>query len=219
VPFDVAENGGRQATWGIVVAAGSGTRFGATKQYELLAGRTVLERSIEITRRVCRAVVAVLPPDDVDRRAGVADVVVGGGATRSASVRNGLAAVPLDSDLIIVHDAVRPIAAAELFDGVIAAIEAGADAAVCAVAVTDTIRRVDGGTIDRTGLVAVQTPQAFRAAALREAHADGGEATDDATLVERIGGRIVIVPGASENIKITHPHDLLMASALIVRGM
>jgi 2-C-methyl-D-erythritol 4-phosphate cytidylyltransferase len=203
--------------WGIVVAAGAGTRFGTTKQYEMLAGQTVLDRSVAITRKACDGVVAVVPATDLARLRGTtaADAVVPGGATRSASVRQGIDAVPDDVEVIVVHDASRPLAAKELFDGVIEAVRTGADGAVCAVAVTDTIRRAEGGTVDRTGLVAVQTPQAFRAAALRAAHAEDGEATDDAALVERAGGRVVLVPGAPENIKITHPHDLIVAAALL----
>jgi 2-C-methyl-D-erythritol 4-phosphate cytidylyltransferase len=137
---------------------------------------------------------------------------VEGGATRSKSVRNGLAAVPDDADVIVVHDAARPAAGVALFRAVIDAVRAGADAAFPGVPVTDTIKRVDGDvvveTIDRAALVAVQTPQAFSAAALRAAHAGGGEATDDAALVEQAGGRVVVVPGHAANRKLTTPDDL-----------
>jgi 2-C-methyl-D-erythritol 4-phosphate cytidylyltransferase len=207
-----------EVVWAVVVAAGTGSRFGGSKQYEMLAGRAVLDWSISAARSVCDGVVLVLPAADVGRRplpaARPPDAVVAGGDTRSASVRNGLAVVPDDATVIVVHDAARPLAGPGLFTAVVNAVRDGADGAVCAVPVTDTIRRVDGGTVERAGLVAVQTPQAFRAAALRAAHGGGDEATDDATLVEAAGGRVVVVPGSPMNVKITHPHDVAVAAAL-----
>jgi len=204
--------------WAIVVAAGSGSRYGGSKQYELLHGRTVLDWSVAAARSVCGGVIVVLPPGDVGRRVPDGNVVVAGGATRSASVRAGLAAVPAEAEIIVVHDAARPLAAAALWDAVVAAVRGGADGAICAVPVTDTVKRVEGAvvveTIDRTHLVAVQTPQAFRAAALRAAHAAGDDASDDGALVERAGGRVLIVPGSPDNLKITHLHDLVVAAAL-----
>jgi 2-C-methyl-D-erythritol 4-phosphate cytidylyltransferase len=163
-------------------------------------------------------VVVVLPPADVSRRVPDGSVAVAGGTTRSASVRAGLAAVPADAEVIVVHDAARPLAGRALWDAAVAAVRAGADGAICAVPVTDTVKRVDGAvvveTIDRAELVSVQTPQAFRASALRAAHAVGDDASDDAALVERAGGRVVIVPGSPDNLKITHAHDLAIAAAL-----
>jgi 2-C-methyl-D-erythritol 4-phosphate cytidylyltransferase len=128
-------------------------------------------------------------------------------------VRAGLAAVPAGADIVCVHDAARPLASAELFARVVAAVRAGADGAIPAVAVTDTIKVVDRdgvvtATPDRSTLVAVQTPQAFRATALRAAHAGGGADTDDAAAVERHGGRVVTVPGEPWNRKITDRDDL-----------
>lgn len=209
--------------WAVVVAAGSGARFGGAKQYEQIAGRSVLEWSVSAAQRACEGVVVVVPAADVGRRplpvARPPDAVVGGGATRSQSVRYGLAAVPDDAEIIVVHDAARPLAGPDLWEAAIEAVRGGADAALCAVPVSDTVKRVAGGhvleTVDRTDLVAVQTPQAFRAGALRNAHARGGEATDDGALVEAGGGRVVVVPGSSANIKITHPQDLLLAAALV----
>ena len=141
-------------------------------------------------------------------------MVVEGGATRSGSVRAGLAVVPEDIGIVVVHDAVRPLADADLFERVLAAVEAGADAAVPAVPLSDTLREVGGTTVDRGRFVAVQTPQAFRAAALREAHAAAPEGTDDASLVEAVGGRVVVVDGDPANIKITTPIDLSLAELL-----
>jgi len=205
--------------WAIVVAAGRGTRYGGAKQYDSIAGRTVLERSVAAARDACDGVVVVVAPIDADRPVEGADAVVGGGATRSASVRAGLAAVPAAASVIVVHDAARPLATRALWRSAIDAIAQGADGALCAVAVTDTVALVDGdtivGSVDRDHLVAVQTPQAFRATALREAHAGAGEATDDGALVRAAGGRVVVVPGASTNLKITHRHDLAVAEALL----
>jgi 2-C-methyl-D-erythritol 4-phosphate cytidylyltransferase len=136
------------------------------------------------------------------------DAVVAGGATRSASVRAGLAAVPDDATIVLVHDAARPLASMQLWELVIAGAGAGHDAVVPAVPVVDTLREVGGATVDRTRFVAVQTPQGFRADVLRRAHASGADGTDDASLVEAIGGKVLVVDGEPENRKITTLADL-----------
>ena len=201
--------------WAIVVAAGTGDRFGGPKQFEILSGRRVLDWSLDAARACSDGVVAVLPPGRLDPGA------VAGGPTRSASVRAGLAAVPVEAEVILVHDAARPLAGHVLFLRVTEAVRAGADAAIPVVPVTDTVKRVEGDrvveTLDRRALVAVQTPQAFAAGALRRAHADAPEATDDAAVVEAAGGRVVVVPGDRRNLKITDPDDLAVAAALIER--
>ena len=197
-----------------MVAAGSGTRFGGPKQYVELGGRRMVDWALDAARAVCDGVVLVAPPDRDDPEPDVDHTVVGG-PTRSASVRSGLDAVPPEAAVVVVHDAARPLAGPGLFEAVIAAVESGADAAVPAVPVADTLRRAEGGVVDREGVFAVQTPQAFRAEALRAAHAEGGDATDDATLVEAAGGRVVIVEGDRRNIKVTDPHDLELAAALL----
>jgi 2-C-methyl-D-erythritol 4-phosphate cytidylyltransferase len=208
------------AVWTIVVAGGSGTRFGSVKQFELLGAERVVDRACDVARRSSDGVVVVLPSaaeaDDWRGEHGVTAVV--GGATRSDSVRAGLAVVPASAAIVCVHDAARPLASAELFTRVVAAIRAGADGAIPGVAVTDTIKVVDDDgvvidTPDRSTLVAVQTPQAFRADVLRAAHAGGGSDTDDAAAVERHGGRVVTVPGEPWNRKITDRDDLLWARA------
>jgi 2-C-methyl-D-erythritol 4-phosphate cytidylyltransferase len=195
-----------------VVAAGSGARFGGQKQFEDLAGRRVVDWSLAACRSVAHGVVLVVPADHVGEGASIADTVVVGGASRSESVRAGLAAVPPEADIVVVHDAARPFAAPALFAAVVDAVSGGADGAVPGVAVADTIKEVAGGrvvaTLDRDTLVAVQTPQAFTAVALRAAHAAGGHATDDAALVEARGGRVVVVPGDPANTKITLRADL-----------
>ncbi|HUC15917.1 MAG TPA: 2-C-methyl-D-erythritol 4-phosphate cytidylyltransferase, partial [Acidimicrobiales bacterium] len=157
--------------------------------------------------------------DWVEKYSGRADQVVAGGPTRAASVRAGLRLVPNDAQVVVVHDAVRPLASLRTWASVIAAIEEGADGAVPCVPVLDTIKqRQDDGklmTLDRARLLAVQTPQAFSAASLRAAHAGGGEATDDAALVEAMGGRVVSVEGEPSNIKVTAPDDLVFAEMLL----
>jgi 2-C-methyl-D-erythritol 4-phosphate cytidylyltransferase len=203
------------SVWAIVVAAGSGSRFGAAKQYLPLGGRRVLDWSLEAARAAADGVVVVVPPDRAGDAEPLADAVAAGGDTRSASVRAGLAAVPDDAEVVVVHDGARPLAGVPLFAVVVAAVRDGADAAVPGVPVADTLRWRTGGVADRDGLVAVQTPQGFRAAALRAAHAGGGEATDDASLVEAAGGKVVVVDGSAQNLKITNPHDLAVAEALL----
>jgi len=203
--------------WTVVVAAGSGARFGAAKQYERLGAERVLDVSVRVASEAGDGVVLVVPAEDVAREAAATPSarVVGGGATRSDSVRAGLAAVPAAASIVCVHDAARPFASAALYSAVVAAVRAGADAAVPGVPVTDTIKVVDAGAVvttpPRASLVAVQTPQAFRAGVLRAAHATGAEGTDDAALVEATGGRVVVVPGEARNRKITHPDDLAWA--------
>jgi 2-C-methyl-D-erythritol 4-phosphate cytidylyltransferase len=210
------------SVWTVVVAAGSGMRFGGAKQYAELAGRPVLSWAVSAAHQASEGVVLVVPAGDERHRCVVgagADVVVVGGPTRSGSVRAGLAAVPDHADIIVIHDAARPLAGPALFMAAIAAIRDGADGAICAVAMADTVKRVTGDqvvhTVDRADLVAVQTPQAFAAGALRAAHASGAEATDDGALVEAFGGSVVTVPGDAANRKLTSPVDLVIAEVLL----
>jgi 2-C-methyl-D-erythritol 4-phosphate cytidylyltransferase len=249
------------STWAIVVAAGSGRRFGGEvpKQFLPLGERRVLDWALRGARDATDGVVLVVGPGSVDARGvsdstrgdpgvdvgpgpatggadeadeadasasdadpnGIADAIVTGGAERSDSVRAGLAALPPDCDIVVVHDGARPLATGALYAAVIQAVREGADGAIPGVAVTDTIKQVCDGQVvatpDRAELVAVQTPQAFRTDALRQAHAGGGVATDDAALVESLGGRVVVVPGEADNMKITRPADLAAAEAVVVR--
>ena len=200
--------------WTIVVAAGSGARFGGPKQFSMLGDRRVLDWSVETAGSSITGVVVVLPAADAEREGGVA-----GGETRSESVRCGLAAVPADATIICVHDAARPFASAHLYREVIMQIHAGAEGAIPALPVTDTIKQVNSQNIvvatpDRSSLVAVQTPQAFRASVLRAAHASSPEGTDDATLVEAMGKQVVVVAGEVMNRKLTAPEDLEWARAM-----
>jgi len=212
--------------WAVVVAGGSGQRFGQLKQFALLGGRPVVEWAVAACRPSSNGVVLVLPRDARDTGDHGADIVVEGGATRAQSVRCGLAAVPDDAEVIIVHDAARPLASDALFRAVVAAVASGgADGAIPGLPVSDTIKVVDGevvdgaqtvtATLDRSVLVAVQTPQAFTADLLRQAHAGGAEATDDAALLEALGATVRVVPGDPRNLKITTAADLGTAERLV----
>ena len=156
----------------------------------------------------------------------VALVVLAGGASRTASVRLALQVLPDKVDVVLVHDAARPLVPAAVVEAVVAAVRGGAGAVVPGLPVADTIKHVDDAgavtaTVDRSMLRSAQTPQGFRRAVLMAAHdaaaaaGEAGEATDDAALVERIGGRVVVVPGSPEAFKVTSPLDLLLAEAVL----
>jgi 2-C-methyl-D-erythritol 4-phosphate cytidylyltransferase len=206
----------------LVVAAGRGERLGSSvpKAFVMLAGRPMVEWSIAALRDVAAVeqIVVALPPG-VDAPAGT--VGVAGGAARSHSVRAALDAA-LDDDVVVVHDAARPLASPELFEACIAAL-AGADAAIAAAPVTDTVKECADGrvqrTLDRSRLWAVQTPQAFRrevlARALAQPDAVVGAATDDAALVEALGGTVRVVEAPAENLKVTTPLDLRVAELVL----
>lgn len=219
------------------MAGGSGRRFGSLKQFESVAGRRVLDWSIGAASSVGRVVAVVPAGPAVDEltepgaafgavRGEVPDAVrgatatVAGGPTRSGSVRCGLAAVPADAEVVLVHDGARPLADVGLFCRVVDAVRSGSAVVVPAVPVTDTLRdRSDGAVVDRDRLVAVQTPQGFDAGVLRRAHAGGGEATDDAALAQEAGCQVTFVAGDPHNLKITTQDDLVMASALLERRL
>jgi 2-C-methyl-D-erythritol 4-phosphate cytidylyltransferase len=211
LPSPVVSLPAAEIVWTIVVAGGSGSRTGCAKQYEHVGSRRVIDHAVETARSASDGVVVVVPAADVESEGGVA-----GGTTRSDSVRAGLDSVPSDATIICVHDAARPFASPQLFEAVINAVREGADGAVPGVPLTDTVKRIDAHNVvidtpRRAALVAVQTPQAFRAAILRAAHQTGRDATDDAALVETRGGRVVVVAGEPTNRKITHVEDLAWA--------
>ena len=221
-PWKVPQGDLPVSVWTIVVAAGRGERFGSDKQAADLGGRPVVSRSVATSLEASDGVVVVVAPERLvaaealvagpDGEA-TAATLVAGGATRAASVRAGLVAVPDDAEVVLVHDGARPLATAALFARVVAAVRAGADAVVPGVPVADSLRAVDGGVVDRDGVLAVQTPQGFPADRLRAAHAAGTDASDDATLVEAVGGTVVVVDGEPANLKITRPVDLALATA------
>ncbi len=214
-----------------IAAGGAGRRMGGVrKQYVELAGEPVLARSLRpfLWHPWVEWAVVALPPEDAASPPAwlVADgrvSVVAGGAERTDSVRAALDVIPEAADVVLVHDAARPLVDRALIDRVLAAV-AGGVAAIPALPVEDTIKEVDGAgrivaTLERGRLRRVQTPQGFPRALLVEAHrrarAEGVGATDDAALVERIGGTVVAVEGLPENIKITGPRDLLLAEAFL----
>ena len=211
-----------------MVAGGSGLRFGGHKQFLQLAGEPVASWSLRAARSVSDGTVLVVP-DSAEGRAGIPpaglrpdemDRVTSGGPTRADSVRLGLAAVPGDAAVIVVHDAVRPLAPPALFTAVVEAVRSGrAEGAVPVLPVTDTLKRTSDGfvtrTEDRDGLVLVQTPQAFVAGTLRAAHRDAEDATDDAALLERMGATVCTVAGDPGNLKLTRAEDLVVAEALL----
>jgi len=209
----------------LIPAGGVGSRLGrrTPKQFLRLAGRSIIVATVRHFLRHPRiaAVVVAAPAEHVARTRrllGRGVTVVSGGQTRQESVRQALDAAPVGAELFIVHDAVRPFITRALIDDVLAAA-AAEGAAICALPIAETVKRVRDArveqTIDRTGLWAVQTPQAFRADVLREAHdkarREGLAGTDDAMLVERLGQRVRVVPGLVGNVKITTPEDLQRA--------
>ena len=207
----------------VIVAAGQGQRYGGAKQFAVMNHDTVTTHSVRAARSVAERVVLVVPAHYQGNGEG-ADVVVVGGPTRAASVRAGLEECG-DANVIVVHDAARPLATPSLFALVVEAVLAGADGAVPGLPISDTVKRIrrEGnstvvdGTEARDELITVQTPQAFAHDVLIRAHASGDDATDDATLVEALGGRVVVVPGELDNVKITVPGDLAKASSIASR--
>lgn len=208
-------------TWTIIVAAGSGSRFGGTvpKQFLELAGRRIVDWSVRVAASVSEGVVVVLPSSGDYPELAHCDTAeirtVPGGSSRSASVRAGLSSVPDDAAVVLVHDAARPLASRDLFERVIAAVVEGADGVIPVVPVVDTLRHVDGDPVDRSQLVAVQTPQGFRREALERAHSADEVATDDANLVTAAGGQVVTVAGDRWNLKVTDPTDDIVAAVLL----
>jgi 2-C-methyl-D-erythritol 4-phosphate cytidylyltransferase len=204
----------------LLVAAGSGERLGAgrPKAFVVVGGRPMIEWSLDALRAAgVDEIVVAVPPGHVV--AGC--VTVPGGATRSESVRAALAAAPPGD--VVVHDAARPLVTPDHFRAALAAL-AGADCAVAAAPITDTVKeaghdRLVLATLDRSRLWAIQTPQAFRREALERALAASGEvlaqATDDAWLVERMGGSVRVVESSPANFKVTTPYDLQIAEHLL----
>ena len=202
-------------TWGIVVAAGAGTRFGGDKQLVEIGDRALWEWARDS-----------LLDGGVDGVVVVGDVEggVAGGTRRQDSVAEGLRHVPPDADVIAVHDAARPLAPARLVTRLLSALgDVELAGAIPVVPLRDTVKTVHGdrvvGTPDRSSLVAVQTPQVFRAEWLRRAHIEvSAEVTDDAAMVEAIGGVIGTVSGEAAAFKITYPEDLVQARAHLEAG-
>lgn len=214
----------------IIVAAGSGTRLGAgtPKALVRLCGEPMIVRAVRnaAAARSTGSIVVVAPPGHVpefSRLLGPGPTVVAGGAERTDSVAAGLRELSPDAGIVLVHDAARAGAPAGLFDAVVQAVRGGPDAVVPGLAVTDTIKLIDAAgaviqTPDRAFLRAVQTPQGFRRAALERAHRSGRAATDDAALVEHLGGHSVVIDGDPLARKVTTPDDLDLLERLVAQS-
>lgn len=225
----------------LVPAAGSGTRMaaqgdtnGLKKQFLLLGGRPVLAHTLSRFEEVPEVVeiIPIVPEDEMERclercveGQGLKKVrrVVPGGRQRQDSVYNGLKAVARGTDVVMVHDGVRPFVTAAMVHELLKALE-GCDGAILAVPAKDTLKEVTRGgrvkrTLDRSVCFMVQTPQVFRHDALRKAfdsaYADGFYGTDEASLIEREGGVVRVVQGSYVNIKITTPEDMILAEAIL----
>jgi 2-C-methyl-D-erythritol 4-phosphate cytidylyltransferase len=216
----------------IVVAAGSGVRLGAgaPKAFAPLCGEPLLAHALRGVLGCPEVghVIIVAPGSHVQQARDVAGQdprldVVAGGADRSASVAAGIAVLHQDDGIVLVHDAARCLAPADLFARVIHAVRAGHPTVVPGLAVTDTVKVVDRqgrvmATPDRETLRGIQTPQGFLREVLEHAHAGGGYATDDAGLVERMGGHVQVVDGDPRALKVTSALDLAVATALLQNG-
>jgi len=226
---------GEGSVWAVVAAAGESLRMGLpdgeSKQFLLLGGEPVITHSVRklLAMPEVAGVVCVLHPSHTVRFASQLLcfeetkplLITEGGRERYDSVRAGMIEVPADAQVIAVHDGARPLFSKHVFLDCLTALQTH-DGAVPACRVSDTLKRADTDcrvleTVERTGLWAVQTPQLYRANALREAYAqkDLSGATDDAVLLERIGRRVAVVPSTQANVKITTPNDLPLAAALL----
>ncbi len=201
-----------------MVAGGSGQRFGSAKQFESLGPERVIDRSVRVAAESCDGVVAVVPEQVLGDPEGLvpgADRVIGGGATRSESSRLGVDAVPGVASVILIHDAARPLADRGVYERVINEVRSGAQAVVPVVAVTDTIRDLDGSLVDRDRLRSVQTPQGFDADVIRSSLEHRRDTTDDAAAAAASGHEVVMVDGDPINSKITTRADLAVARMMI----
>jgi 2-C-methyl-D-erythritol 4-phosphate cytidylyltransferase len=211
----------------VIAAAGSGDRLGAggPKAFVELAGRPLLDWSLDAFREAgyIKEIVVATPAGAEGAVADRGVLAVAGGEHRSESVSKAFELC--GEEIVVVHDAARPLVTPKLINAVVdrLASDEQVAAVTAATPVTDTIKEASEGdevrrTLERAGLWAVQTPQAFRAGALREALSDPDslpDATDDAMLVERRGGRVVIHPSSADNIKVTSPLDLRVAELLL----
>ena len=205
----------------ILLAGGSGTRFGAPKQFEVVAGRRLVDRAADVASEACDDVVVVLPAGAPWSGPSVT-ALVEAGTTRAGSVRSGLSAVPAGADVIVVHDAAHPLASPDLYRAVIEAVRGGAAAASPFLPVAESLVRRDGdeavAAVSKDGVVLSQTPHAFRADVLRALHADEPDATDEVSLLLSRGGRVALVPGDPVNVHVTNRAELAVAARLLGEG-
>jgi 2-C-methyl-D-erythritol 4-phosphate cytidylyltransferase len=217
------------SVWAVLAAAGKGERLGLDrpKAFAKLGRRALIEEVLERLDGCewVEHIVVAAPPGWEEPCILAAEEVaatkvaetITGGETRTDSVRRALAEVPEDAAVVIVHDAARPLVSDDVVERVVTGLEDGWDAAVPVLPVADTVKRVEGDlvmeTLDRDGLAAAQTPQAFVGGALRRALAAGAEASDCAALVEADGGRVRAVPGDPRLVKITDAGDLALVES------
>jgi 2-C-methyl-D-erythritol 4-phosphate cytidylyltransferase len=210
--------GGR--TWALVLAAGSGARFGTPKQFVEVAGKRLVDLAVDTVAAVCDHVVLVLPPGRVWDGRPVFATAEGGG-DRAASVRAGLAAIPASEGTVIVHQAANPLATPSLVQALRDTIADGAAAVAPGLRPPDVVRKVTGDVmgepVGRDHLVLVQTPAAFRLSVLRAAHQLTGiaGAVEDTALVSAAGYAVRILPGDPRNVHVTSPADLDVVAALL----
>jgi len=224
----------RASAWAVVCAAGAGKRLAGTrpKAFAALAGRPLLAESL---RRLddcdlIAGLIVAVPPGWEEAAILLAEeldcdkvsAVVRGGRTRGESVSLALAEIPMEAELVLVHDAARPLVSAEVVKRVLGPLEQGWDAVVPALPLSDTVKRVERErvveTLERSSLVTVQTPQAFRADALRAAYAgEHDDVTDCSTLVERRGGRVLWVEGEQRLHKVTTSDDLALVESWLAK--
>ncbi len=202
--------------WTVVVAAGGSSRFGSDKQKVTIGHKTVLECAVSTAGTVGSVVVVGKAEfiEEIEKTFSSnqsVEAVVAGGSTRTASVSAGLLAVPNTAEIILIHDGARPLASQVLFNRVIDVVNGGVDAVVPGIEISDSLRSVRGHEVNRSEVVAVQTPQGFKSSAVRTAYLNKDEFTDDASKVEATGVKVEIIEGEPNNLKITHPVDLLVA--------
>jgi 2-C-methyl-D-erythritol 4-phosphate cytidylyltransferase len=203
----------------IVLAAGSGARFGGLKQFALLAGERLVDRAVRLATEAVGPPILALPAG-VPWEGPVVLTVVSGGDTRTATVRNAVAVVPHNVSVIVIHDIARPLATAEQIHALIEAVDQGADAAVLAWPLPDTVKELrSDGTLEHRGrdrLMVAQTPMAFGAAMLRRVFASFDEIPiEESIAVEQLGGQVVAVPGDPWSHHVVEPQDLVVLERLL----
>ena len=203
---------------GVVVAAGTSSRFGGRqKQFETVGGARMIDRSVKLARSVCDFVAVVLPPGR-SWDGGPVDGVTCGGDHPSESVRAGLAALPDDTEIVALIDPAHPLASVELVQRLIDAVRAGADGAVPVIPILEVIQLVREGrvieTLPKTDLVITQSPQVFRMSVLRAVHLDEPRPVENSSLLVERGYRVDVVPGDPVNIHVSTPRELEMADRL-----
>ncbi|MBC3194607.1 2-C-methyl-D-erythritol 4-phosphate cytidylyltransferase [Pseudonocardia sp. C8] len=203
--------------WAVVLAGGTGTRYGRLKQLEELAGARLVDHTVAAARRTCDRVALVLPPG-VGWDGEPVDMLATGGDHQSASLRNALAVVPERAGILVLADPAHPLAADRLFTDVIAAVRGGADGAVPAIPMLEVVQRVVDGVVQETlpkqDTWVAQSPQAFRAEVLRAAHAGAPRPVENSGMLAALGHRVVTVPGDPANLHVATEQDLAVVRRL-----